>query len=319
MAEEGPGSSAEALIDEAWAQLEQGNGSVAVTAARRALTIDGEAIDAFVILAQCATAPAERIALLREGVSVGRKTLADRLREPDPENFWVDHRTRPYMRAVHSLGLELWERNRGADRAQAADLARHLLDINPEDNQGVRFLLMYWLPVLGRWRGLAQVMGEISVEERRTATLYSRALSAYQRRAGAAAVWLDNGRMENPHVLTLLARGRPPRPEGDAFVHGSLKEAQDYAHHAHAAWAACPGALDWIAMGLPKFRNRATGHDDFAKRLLSREGTLPADFDLDPDPERSTGVSLMEQTPNQDTAAAIAEADEILRSRRTDY
>ena len=46
--------------------------------------------------------------------------------------------TRPYMRAVHALGLAHRE---AGDEAAARDCFDKLLEMNPNDNQGVRCLL----------------------------------------------------------------------------------------------------------------------------------------------------------------------------------
>ena len=52
--------------------------------------------------------------------------------------FWLDLDSRPYMRALHGKGLALW---RLARSAEAAAVFRQQLALNPNDNQGVRFLL----------------------------------------------------------------------------------------------------------------------------------------------------------------------------------
>lgn len=52
--------------------------------------------------------------------------------------FWLDLDSRPYMRALHGKGLALWRLGR---RDEAAAVFRQQLDLNPNDNQGVRFLL----------------------------------------------------------------------------------------------------------------------------------------------------------------------------------
>lgn len=52
--------------------------------------------------------------------------------------WWVDHSTRPCLRALHGLGMTEWHLGR---HASAADHFSHLLSLNPQDNQGVRFLI----------------------------------------------------------------------------------------------------------------------------------------------------------------------------------
>jgi tetratricopeptide (TPR) repeat protein len=52
--------------------------------------------------------------------------------------FWLDLDSRPYMRALHGKGLCLWRLGKMRDARQVfADMLR----LNPNDNQGVRFLI----------------------------------------------------------------------------------------------------------------------------------------------------------------------------------
>jgi hypothetical protein len=52
--------------------------------------------------------------------------------------FWGDLDSRPFMRALHGQGLCLW---RLGQTAKARDIFAWMLDLNPNDNQGARFLL----------------------------------------------------------------------------------------------------------------------------------------------------------------------------------
>lgn len=204
------------------------------------------------ILAQSAATDAERMALYREGVRRGamlhKRELAQAA-DPDISDhyFWGDHATRPYMRAVLGLALLLWRGGAKDDRREAIDLARHLLAINPSDNQGVRFILMNWLPLLGHWRDLERLLRGFG-DERRTETLYTRALLAFRNREDGAGDRLDQAFEVNPHVPRLIAGDRPPQPDGDSVEYRGRTEAQNYAHHAHDVWASVPGAREWIGL-----------------------------------------------------------------------
>lgn len=64
------------------------------------------------------------------------RTIGDPATYEEP--FWLDLDSRPYMRALHGKGLALWRLGR---TAEAAAVFRQQLELNPNDNQGVRFLL----------------------------------------------------------------------------------------------------------------------------------------------------------------------------------
>jgi tetratricopeptide (TPR) repeat protein len=55
-----------------------------------------------------------------------------------PGVFWGDLRSRPFMRALHGRGLCLWRLGR---LDQARQVFAWMLELNPNDNQGARFLL----------------------------------------------------------------------------------------------------------------------------------------------------------------------------------
>ena len=52
--------------------------------------------------------------------------------------FWGDLDSRPFMRALHGQGLCLWRLGRAE---KAREVFAWMLTLNPNDNQGVRFLL----------------------------------------------------------------------------------------------------------------------------------------------------------------------------------
>ncbi|TEU10076.1 MAG: hypothetical protein E3J21_27320 [Anaerolineales bacterium] len=64
------------------------------------------------------------------------RIIGDPARYPAP--FWLDVDSRPFMRALHGRGLCLWRLGR---IDEARQVFAWMLELNPNDNQGVRFLL----------------------------------------------------------------------------------------------------------------------------------------------------------------------------------
>lgn len=55
-----------------------------------------------------------------------------------PKNRVGELLNRPYLRAMHGLGLTLW----GLDKTdEALEIFRMMLKLNPKDNQGIRFII----------------------------------------------------------------------------------------------------------------------------------------------------------------------------------
>ncbi len=160
-----------------------------------------------------------------------------------PTFFWAHVQTRSFLRAMQNLSLALWEQ--GA-REEAADISDRLLLLNPNDNQGIRYLAFAWFPVLGRWTRvehlLKQYEGKIWTEY-----LYTHCLNVF-RRGDDCDASLAQAVQVNPHVPELLLSdqtGSLERP--DEFVSlGSREDASAYATHHQAAWKSVPLALGWL-------------------------------------------------------------------------
>ncbi|PZU84885.1 MAG: hypothetical protein DI528_13290 [Shinella sp.] len=128
-------SPADDIVDEAWDAETKAS---RVKLARKALSSDLNAIDAYNILGIDAETLAERIALFREAVRIGERLFAPVFDDGDMA-WWGFLGTRPWMRAQHNLGLALME---AGDREEAMNVFKRLLKLNPNDNQGIRMLLL---------------------------------------------------------------------------------------------------------------------------------------------------------------------------------
>jgi tetratricopeptide (TPR) repeat protein len=107
---------------------------------REALRLDPGHADAWVHLGNLCFEEervAEALAHYERGQAAAEaRTIGDPARYPGP--FWLDVDSRPFMRALHGRGLCLWRLER-ADEAR--QVFARMLELNPNDNQGARFLL----------------------------------------------------------------------------------------------------------------------------------------------------------------------------------
>lgn len=233
----------EDLVNEAW---DMPPGTRRQSKARKALTADLDNIDAYVLLALDAKSLGERLALLREAVRVGERLWAPTLQDSAMQ-WWGYLGTRPWMRALHLLGLALEE---AGDTDEAEALFRRLLVLNPNDNQGVRSGLIRCLMLrrrIGDLRAVLKSYPEDALIETSMAGLWLalRLKSADMAKLGPP---VDQ---RNPHVLAMLA-GQGPKPEEiEALAHGVVvggaDEAAAYVQEFAAIWAASPSALTAIA------------------------------------------------------------------------
>lgn len=238
-----PLQAAQELIYDAW---EAPSRRKRVALAKRALDLSPLCADAYVILAQeSANSLDEAIDLYRRGVAAGEKALGKACFRDDVGHFWGILETRPYMRAREGLARALWDKGQ---RDEAVAHYREMLRLNPNDNQGIRYLLLDCLLFLGRDEEAADLIKTYD-RDGTAAWSWSRALLAF-RRAGDCAKSrnaLARARADNEHIAPLLlGDATMPRRLPDYISIGSKDEAVAYVHGAASAWAAAPGALAWL-------------------------------------------------------------------------
>lgn len=238
-----PIEEAQDLMYEAW----EAHGADRVALACRALEISPDCADAYVLLAEeTATSLAEARDLYAQGVAAAERALGERPFKKDAGHFWGLISTRPYMRARAGLAQCLWEMG---EREAAVDHFQDMLRLNPNDNQGLRFLLSNWLLGLGRDDNLGRLLEDYR-EDATAAWAYTWALWAFRRQDDSpeSRRRLKKALKQNPHVPDyLLGHKRLPRWLPDALGFGDESEAADYAAGAMAIWEGTPGALDWLA------------------------------------------------------------------------
>jgi tetratricopeptide (TPR) repeat protein len=131
---------AEYLFDRGMDHLWVGWSLAAEAYYREALRLDPGHADAWVHLGnQCFEAElvSEALGHFERGQAAAEvRTIGDPSRYPSP--FWLDLDSRPFMRALHGRGLCLW---RMGQTDEARQVFAWMLKLNPNDNQGARFLL----------------------------------------------------------------------------------------------------------------------------------------------------------------------------------
>jgi len=248
----GPGGDAledaQDLMYRAWETADQRQ---RVALAKEALSRSPLCADAYVLLAEeTAKTPAEAIELYRKGLEAGEKAIGPAAFQDDVGHFWGLLETRPYMRARGGLAQALWDVGR---HDEAIEHYRELLRLNPNDNQGNRYLLAGCLLALDRDADLTALLNAYG-QESTAEWSYTWALIAYRRDGDSveARSLLEKAATTNSHVASyLLGRKKLPRKPVPYITMGGEDEAQEYARRYAAAWANTQGALEWLMACLP--------------------------------------------------------------------
>jgi tetratricopeptide (TPR) repeat protein len=214
---------------------------------QRALEIDPTNVDALLQTAVYSGVDGEEeIELLRKIVAVGEKALGSKAFKEFAGAFWGFIETRPYMRARERLAEAL----RVAGRlAEAAAEYQAMLELNPGDNQGVRYSLLPCLLMLTRLDEARKLFEKYGQEFEFNAVfawgrVLERFLSGDLPEAGRA---LAVARKQNPHMQAYVKGHRQvPRHLPGAYAPGSKEEAMCFADVLRAAWEKHPAALKWL-------------------------------------------------------------------------
>lgn len=235
---------AQDLIYRAW---ESEKHAIRVRLAKRALSISPLCADAYALLAEESARSIEKRRELYElGVQAGGLALGPEVFEEDVGYFWGLIETRPYMRARCGLAEVLWTMG---ERDEAIGHYNELLRLNPNDNQGVRYLLCACLLETGDAAALETLL-EAYVGDSSAFWTYTRALCAY-RAFGAtdhrAVERLAEALEANEHVPAILSGEKSPPAITSPFVSmGGEDEAAEYVGDCGEAWKQTPGAIEWL-------------------------------------------------------------------------
>lgn len=239
---------AQELIYDAW---EASTAKRRIALAEKALAISPLCADAYVLLAEHAKRGSDKeLDLWRRGVETGKKALGEAAFEEYAGEFWGFLETRPYMRARFGLARTLWARG---VRGEAIDHLRDLLRLNPNDNQGARYVLAALLIETERDKDLA-VLLKAYPDDGAGAWSWTAALAAF-RRAGdgkESRTLLARALADNEHVPSYLLGERPlPKLLPPYISPGGEDEAMYYAEDFRAGWVNTPGAIDWLHTHAP--------------------------------------------------------------------
>ena len=234
---------AQELIYEAW---DADTYTKRVALAEKAIEIYPDCADAYVMLAEeTADHLFEAIELYRKGVEAGARTIGKRHFEEIKGHFWGYIETRPYMRAKAGLAGCLWE---GGHFDEALKHYREMIELNPSDNQGIRYIIAGCLLYLGLDDELENLLGkydEVSCE-----WLYTKALFTFKKNGDAIdSLGLLRSAIKANMFVPIYLLGKKEMPEilPDMYSFGSEDEAMVYVERNGSIWRKIKGSMTWLA------------------------------------------------------------------------
>ncbi|MEH7179446.1 SEC-C metal-binding domain-containing protein [Neobacillus vireti] len=212
--------------------------------ARQALKLDPKCVDAYVILAEAADSDEEAMIYAKKGMEIGEKELGKAFFKENKGHFWGLLETRPYMRAkasyanaVHQLGQTM----------VAIREYEQLLELNPNDNQGIRYILFGAYLEEGLLESAERLLKQY--EESTAHGLYNKLLlELYKNGFSAnAAKLLKEAKKVNPHVIPFLSgKKKIPMFLPSGYQLGDESEAIMYVDDHFQLWKKIEGLQKWL-------------------------------------------------------------------------
>jgi tetratricopeptide (TPR) repeat protein len=214
--------------------------------AKKALEIDSACPDAFNVLAFHERNPQKRKEYYKEAVRTFRERYKKVYFNENSGCFWGILETRPFMRALQGYGRSLWE---DGETAQAIETYGYMLELNPNDNQGMRFVLINWLFIAGDLNGVRKLLSQY--EDNVAGILFGKLLLSlldgkYKKRRKKILLEVT---AYNPHLAPyLLGERKLPRTIPDRITLGSAIEVASYLldEFGKDAWEKYPQALETL-------------------------------------------------------------------------
>ncbi|MGH9592105.1 MAG: tetratricopeptide repeat protein, partial [Bryobacteraceae bacterium] len=225
--------------------MEAGSESEARKLAKRALRLDPDCVDALVVITDLdAHTTRETIEGLQKAVAAGERSLGEKFIRENKGRFWLLLDTRPYMRALQSLAEAYRSQGIALD---AIRLYERMLELNPNDNQGVRKPLLGLYLETGDLKSAQRLLKQFH-EDGSASFEWARVVERFMAgdRNGASKA-LKAARKANLHVELLLTQKKAlPLEMPEMYSMGSEEEAVLVLSYLSGALAEQKEASLWI-------------------------------------------------------------------------
>jgi tetratricopeptide (TPR) repeat protein len=211
-----------------------------------ALSVDPECIAAFEGLGHLDECVPIANAFFEKGISLGRERFGGAYLNKNKGHFWGLHETRPFMRCMSESARCLYEMGK---KEAAITLYRELLELNPNDNQGVRDLVMLYLIETGDYEGYQGYAAQYDEHNDILAfPHFNKALATFKQSGASddANAHLRKAHATNKFVSKRLLARKPVTKMPGLYSPGSAEEADIFAYYAWKIWQDTPGAVEWV-------------------------------------------------------------------------
>jgi tetratricopeptide (TPR) repeat protein len=236
----GPIADAQELVWDAW---DEDNPVERRALAKKALKLDADCTDAYNILGYEEKNTDKRLGYFMRALDSFKKRYDQTYFDENTGYFWGVLETRPYMRALLGYGQSLWALGKSKE---AAETLTGMLTLNPNDNQGVRYILVSWLLINDDRESAGKLLK--TYKEGSACIVFSALLLHILEKKSKKVIQksYDAAVKANEYVVPyLLKKKKIPAASPEGYTFGSKEEAVIYIkdEDGAAAWRTHPEAL----------------------------------------------------------------------------
>lgn len=210
----------------------------------KALQLDSKCIEAYEWLGSMEDTAEIAIVFYEKGITIGRQIFGGKYLEKHLGAFWGIHETRPFMRCLQQYSDCLYAMGKVNE---CVAVLEEMIELNPNDNQGVRDQLLLYLIQLDE-RKKFDKYAEMFKEDNMAFSLFNRALFAFKTEGEteSANKQLQKALNQNKYVAAKLLSKNQIIEFADHYGIGDENEADYYTHFAQQIWQQSKGATDWL-------------------------------------------------------------------------
>lgn len=211
---------------------------------KKALSLDSNCIEAYEYLGSMEDTAEIAIAFFEKGIAIGRQIFGGEYLKEHKGHFWGFHDTRPFMRCMQQYSDCLYTIGKVQE---CVTILEEMIELNPNDNQGVRDQLLLYLIELDQNTKFEKYAKMFKTDNLAFA-LFTRALFAFKTEGETinSNKQLQKALKQNKFVASRLLSRKTIPGYPDRYSPGDESEADYYAHFAQDIWQNMDGATTWL-------------------------------------------------------------------------
>ncbi len=210
----------------------------------KALQLDPDCIEAYEFLGSMERTAELASVFFEKGIAIGRRVFGGKYFKEHKGMFWGIHETRPFMRCLQHYSDCLYSMRKVRE---CVTILEEMIELNPNDNQGVRDQLLLYLIQLDENKKFLKY-SRMFEEDSMAFPLFNRALFAFKTEGETenSNEQLIKALKQNKFVAKRLLSNRPITELAAHYGIGDENEADYYASFAQHIWAQTKGAREWL-------------------------------------------------------------------------